>query len=1084
MSGLEASALRAGGTVIKHVATAWLSRKKAESRRGAELTELIALRLGGLRERERRALRRKLEEVGELAGERLEELCAREFADLADNERLAALDAVVDALDDADLSDTALLGTDLDPMALAKKVKCLVPPAPARAGLNEAARALFDRALDLCCVQLVHLVRELPEFDSRLAEESLCRTTSILSGVDEILDRLPTISLDAPTGTDHDAQFRRRYLDVVAKHHDDLELIGVSIRNFRPKTNLSVAYLSLTVSGGEPQQLDDPHVEPWFTQDQPGGGTLRVEAALRKSERTLVRGEAGSGKSTLLRWIAVQAARGGFGTDLARWNGRIPIVIKLRSYSGRRLPKPEHFLDESSLMTGPVPDGWIHRSLLDGHVLLLVDGVDELTRAERPKVQRWLDSVLKSYPMTSVVVTSRPAAASTKWLQAEGFVAVDLERMTPADVQEFLARWHRALLAADSGHLPFSSSDVEAHHRGLLAKLDARAHLRNLARSPLMCAMLCALNLDRNGDLPRDRKSLYEAALEMVLDRRETVRGIPASDQITLGYREKLLLLQDLAFFLNLNGRAEVDRTTALDRVGRKLDAMPGVDISADDCLNYLLERSGVIREATEGRIDFVHRTFQEFLAAREAAEDGHVGLLIDKAQSDQWRETVVMAAGLLNRPGRAELLTGILDRADRSGRKTARKLRLLTATCCESVHELPGELSTRIESCLDSLVPPRSTWESRSLAMVGESILARLPADTTGLSAAQAAACTYTAALVNGPNSLPLLATYAADGRIEVQDEVIDAWPLYAPEDYATTVLSRAPLHHGRVLIRHSHLLPHVGGLQKLESTMVNLEDDDIRDLRFAADLPSLRSLRVYTSRQLSTEGIADHPALKSLTLVCSRLNGVTALHGLPALTNLFLNKGAGFSVPRFLAGLPQLEFLRIGLSPDADPRPFANLHELRSLMLDSYRAIEVLTILPHPEKMRRLSILKPRPQPVGFISRLFPGLNALHMHGPTELAELELERLTCLKTLEVRPEGNDFAVLEALPGLRSLTLNGTRTLDLSSLRNENLSVLVPRDAVIEGADLLPAGTSVKRRNLNLDRESARKARRSFYKD
>ncbi|WP_433871630.1 NACHT domain-containing protein [Saccharopolyspora sp. CA-218241] len=786
MSGVEGAALRLGSAVVGQVARTWLGRKRTEVRRGADLTDLIGFRFGGLRERDRRGLHRRLDEVAEHVGDRLEQLCDREFAALPEHERVAALDAVADALAEADLSDTALLSADLDPLRLAGQVRRQVPTEPG-AGLGEAGRALFDRALDDGCAQLVHLVRELPEYDARLAEESLRRATAVLAEVQEVLDRLPATSLEAPSGTDHDEAFRRRYLDLLARHHDDLELIGVSVRNFRPRTRLSVAYLSLTVRGNLPARAGHEH---WFPDHDDRARSLRAEAALSLARRTLVRGEAGSGKTTLLRWIAVHAARGDFGPHLTEWNGCVPVLVKLRSYAGRSLPRPEEFLAEPGCPpTGPVPEGWMHRQLLAGRALLLVDGVDELTTTERPKVRRWLDALLTSYPDTRIVITSRPAAAGTKWLRSEGFTTVDLEQLTPGDVREFLDRWHAALLAADTGSLPFSRTEVEQQHRALLAKLYARPHLRSLARSPLMCAMLCALNLDRGGELPRDRKSLYEAALEMVLDRRESLREIRSS--VALEYRDKLVLLQELAFWLNLNGRSEIPRDRAIVLLAAK-SAEPEAN------LDHLIERSGVIREPAEGRIDFVHRTFQEFLAARKAADESHVGLLVDKAHSDQWRETVVMAAGLLNRRGRADLIDGVLDRADSGKPRLRRRLRLLAATCRESAHDLPPEASARLDGAIGALLPPRSRRESQSLATIGDTMLDRLPDDLRALTDAQAAATVRTVALINGPEALHKLSCFAEDGRPRVQVELTEAWPLFEPESYARSVLADAPLFGG----------------------------------------------------------------------------------------------------------------------------------------------------------------------------------------------------------------------------------------------------------------------------------------------
>lgn len=247
MISLETAALRVGNAVMKHMALSWLAGTRAEKRRGADLTELIAARFGGLRLRSRNDLQRKLDEVGDIAGERLRDRCVQEFPHLPDHERVAALDAVVDTLQSADFSDTTLLRSDLDPIQIARDIR-QVPSSARRAGLNDAGHALFDLALDQACAQLVYLVRELPEFKSRTSEELLRRSTDVLSGIEQILDRVPRTSIDAPSGTDHDERFRLRYLDLVARHYGDLELVGLSVRNFRPRTTLSVAYLGLTVS--------------------------------------------------------------------------------------------------------------------------------------------------------------------------------------------------------------------------------------------------------------------------------------------------------------------------------------------------------------------------------------------------------------------------------------------------------------------------------------------------------------------------------------------------------------------------------------------------------------------------------------------------------------------------------------------------------------------------------------------------------------------------------------------------------------------------------------------------------------------
>ncbi|WP_432853255.1 NACHT domain-containing protein [Amycolatopsis sp. CA-161197] len=756
--------LKVGEAVAKQVALQWLAEKKAAGRRGRDLALLVRARFP-LRRQERDVLA-ALTSIEDDVAERLTPGLTDAAHGLAENEREAALAAVADALLAADLSDTGLFAADLDPSALATAVRAQWPVA--RAALSSPAERLFEIGLDRACVVLTHLVRELPEFNAAVGVEQLRRLRAVLDGIDRVLDRLPSRELGAPEGTDFDAQFRRRYLDRVVRSYERLEVIGLTAHSYEPRTTLSVAYLSLTVTADAERAARRPRDRgvPGRLGDDPGArqatDNIRVEAALGGSRLTVIRGEAGAGKSTLLRWLAVNAARSAFTDQLAGWNGCVPFLVKLRDFADGPLPRGDELLTQpSSPPWGPAPREWVHRRLESGEALVLVDGVDELVATRRAAVRTWLRDLLAGYPDIRVVVTSRPTAVTSKWLLAEGFRSVVLEPMSAADVQVFLRRWHAALLDSTSAPdlLPCRPEEVPEHQRVLLAQLQARPHLRALARSPLLCAMVCALNLDRRARLPRDRLALYSAALDMLLERRDADRNVSAGDDIQATVAEKLALLRALAWWLNENGRTEMSREQALARISSRLRGMPGVSESADVLLDHLIERSGVIRQPVAGRVDFIHRTFQEFLAAGEAVDRDSIDLLVSHARSDLWRETVLMACAQASPDQRGRLLSGILAAAASASARTARQLLLLAAACRETAVLAPPEVLARVDTAVRGLVPPRSVRESRSLATVGESILDYLPKDLADLSAAQAAACVRTAALVNGPAALETLA-------------------------------------------------------------------------------------------------------------------------------------------------------------------------------------------------------------------------------------------------------------------------------------------------------------------------------------
>nr|WP_158846475.1 hypothetical protein [Saccharothrix deserti] len=416
-----------------------------------------------------------------------------------------------------------------------------------------------------------------------------------------------------------------------------------------------------------------------------------------------------------------------------------------------------------------------------------------------------------------------------------------LDRMSPDDVRVFLRRWHEA--ARDAESLPCAPEDLPEAERRLLRQSGNRPHLRALAASPLLCAMLCALNLGRSSELPQSRMELYRAALTMLLDLRDAERQITGM----LTGTEKTVLLRDLAWRLIQGNRSEFPIARATEFVSHKLRSVPGVDLGADAVLTHLLERSGVLREPVPGRVDFVHRTFQEYLAASEATELEHVETLAGNAHLDTWRETIVMACGHGKRSQTKALLTQILDRADDEP-PYARRLRLLAAACLETVTDVDADVHERIDTVIrERLAPPRSMKETRSLASLGHRVLRYLPDTLDGLSDAAAAATVRAVALTGSAEAIPRLARYAQDGRKGVQTQLAQAWEYFDPERYANEVLADAPLVNGLLKVENHRFLPHVTALRNLAELHVRLSHDNPqRDLHFIENVPHVTELWV----------------------------------------------------------------------------------------------------------------------------------------------------------------------------------------------------------------------------------------------
>jgi hypothetical protein len=1077
MTGLEAAAA-VGKVVANRAGREWLAARSAASDRSKDLTELIR---SSFPDRfARRKLERQLADIADSVEKRLTPLVEQEYGGLSDTDRAAALAEVEAALNRVDLSDETLFASDADPVRLARRVRALVPMPKGQ--LGEAGERLYDVALDECCDCLVRIVLGLSEFTPRAVAEVLSRLSDLGDQVAVALDRIPARSLDAPSGTQDDAEFERRYLEHLARTLDEIEVFGLRVENYRPRATLSVAYISLTITA-EDRRRDDvgPLKMAALTGDRRQERepvTMRVEEMLARSARTLLRGQAGSGKSTLLGWLTVTAARGAFEGDLADWNGRVPFLVKLRSYAETGLPQPEDFV--RGPLRALMPAGWVHRVLHGGRGVLLVDGVDEVPYGHREQVRQWLRDLLALYPKLRTVVTSRPAAADTRWLASEGFRPMMMEPMTPDSLKELVRQWHVAV--RHTGSLPCEPEDLPAYEGNLLARLESGPHLRALATTPLLAAMLCALNLDHVTHLPRDRMGLYRAVLDLLLERRDVQRGIRSHPGVELEREQKERLLQELAWRLTVLGRSEISRATALRRIEERAKAMPRVRAPAEEILDYLLQRSGVIREPVPGRIDFVHRTVQEYLAARQAADDADMETLVAKAHLDQWRETVLMAVGHANAPLRRELMNGLLDRAESEPRH-AHRVRMLVAACLETIPDVPRDSRERVERCVARLVPPRNATEARRLASAGEDVLRYLPESLEGLSEAQAVATVQTAWLVNGPRAMETLSRYAIDPRPMVQKELVTAWDYFDPRAYAERVLADAPLDGGGLAVDNPLLLPALGALRHLTRLDVRLPKGI--GLECLAGLHALTEVHAFASPE-SLPLLTEHSGIEIIWLeVAGDVTDVSPFLALPSLKELYLYPRRFTEGIGFVSRLPLLEGLGLdGLQEARDLSALTTQPGLTTLFLYSCEALADVDPLRRISGLRQLVLgntqlgneqlaeladLHPRLSYLGLIENVrvdelteittlpLKSLGLLECPMVTDLGPLA--RLDALATLQLwGPAVTDLSPLADLSSLRSLWLkNVAHNLDLTPLaRLRGLTVGLADGVSVVGLDRL----------------------------
>jgi len=400
---------------------------------------------------------------------------------------------------------------------------------------------------------------------------------------------------------------------------------------------------------------------------------IALASALQKYPRLLITGAPGSGKTTLLRWLAVIFANqqqaepdrlGAYFTEAA-----IPIVIELRRFYPRfkeLIDDPATF-DLAEVITSyvgkdkqfeGVSEQWMSETLAHKPCLLLIDGLDEI--ATQNVRQRFLEALAafvqnQTFAKVRCLLTTRPHGFRDVSLSAQ-FQRTEIQAFTVDEVAEFIRHWYETAYEFDY--------QDEAH--ALISAIQANQRVTEIAQNPLLCTII-AIIYRNNRVLPNRRVELYFKCCEALLDTWERNKLIKESGLIGgFDWQTKLELLMPVAYWfhehheqLAMPEEAVVKQLAhALERLRKKsglASSNKPIEQEARDFIKAIRDRSGLLQGRGDGTLEFTHRTFQEYLAAR------HIAALPDPIYIDRvmahlhqawWREVHLLVIGHLGSCG------------------------------------------------------------------------------------------------------------------------------------------------------------------------------------------------------------------------------------------------------------------------------------------------------------------------------------------------------------------------------------------------------------------------------------------------
>jgi formylglycine-generating enzyme required for sulfatase activity len=182
--------------------------------------------------------------------------------------------------------------------------------------------------------------------------------------------------------------------------------------------------------------------------------------------------------------------------------------------------------------------------------------------------------------------------------------------------------------------------------------------------NPLLLSIIALVHRYR-ATLPKRRVDLYAECVDVLLGHWDTAKGLLGK----LDAGQKRAVLQSLALTMQCEKRRELSRRDLTTRVATLLPGVGAAAVEADEFLDEVRERSGLLVETGLDTYAFSHQTFQEYLAARALVDaESRRETLLARLREPWWQETVLLYVGMTDATPIIAALLDLTAREDLSG--------------------------------------------------------------------------------------------------------------------------------------------------------------------------------------------------------------------------------------------------------------------------------------------------------------------------------------------------------------------------------------------------------------------------------
>ncbi|MEI6426791.1 MAG: NACHT domain-containing protein [Pseudanabaena sp. ELA607] len=351
-------------------------------------------------------------------------------------------------------------------------------------------------------------------------------------------------------------------------------------------------------------------------------------------------GKAGAGKTNSLKFLAMHCITGELFPDL------VPFYFKLRTEDWQSTEKSKIFdvIVNSWNPLGVSPEE-IEYILNKGNLLILLDGLDEVSMDYRQKVEKYIDEfILTKYPRNKAVITCRSASAKR---DDSRYLYINIVDLDDVAIESFIKQYYQEY--KDKHYTDRTSNEL------ISAIQDKnKSQIKALAQTPINLTLICK-TFFKNGKLADKRYQLYEYAFDVLVHEWNKNKNFTSKSNNSFN-----------DFVLYLARQTFKEKKDFLEyELQRYLNEFLGINSlqglsDEENCTRELLHdqitnRSGLLT-IDHDEYYFGHLTWHEYFVARDIAnrvENGTEDLqkLFMNLGDRQWREIFLFTVEMLSEP-------------------------------------------------------------------------------------------------------------------------------------------------------------------------------------------------------------------------------------------------------------------------------------------------------------------------------------------------------------------------------------------------------------------------------------------------